>query len=174
MMLRIVSPLIGLIFLARRTLRESMSSKLFLSAVCVSMLFWLTSCEAIIASALRGSHDWQMVQSVGGLALGEIYRDKSGTAVLPIRCNVSGVERVTIEPTTVNSGLVGEPPLVRVRGSTIYITLRTTVATSRNGSPACPPARLGKLPAGRYSVVYLDPHGPQHPLGSVQVPEWVK
>ncbi|MGV3663038.1 MAG: hypothetical protein ACO1TE_22830 [Prosthecobacter sp.] len=138
--------------------------------VCASLLLLLTGCDMLVSRALRHPFSWQAVQAVGGLALGQPQRDERGHVVLPLRCNVSGLEQVTVKPTTLNSALVCEPPLVRVRGSAIYLTVRATVATSRNKSCACTSADLGRLAAGEYSVIYRSPGGEVHPLGSIQAP----
>lgn len=124
----------------------------------------------LVSRVLRHSFSWQSVQAVGGLELGQPQRDQRGHVVLPIRCNVSGLEQVTVRPSTINSALVCEPPLVRVSGSTIYLTVRATVATDRNSNCRCRSADLGRIATGEYSVIYRSPGGDEHALGAVQVP----
>jgi len=136
----------------------------------VALLVAVAGCETLISSAARSPRDWQFVQSVGGIALGTPQRDDRGHVLLHMRCNVSGTQTITVHPTAINSALVCEPPSVRVRSGTVFLTIRTTVATNRNSNARCPNADLGALTAGQYSVIYRCPDGSQHPLGSIQIP----
>jgi hypothetical protein len=123
----------------------------------------------MVSIAASSSRDWQFVQSVGGMAIGKPARDGRGNVILPIHCNVSGTRRITTKPNGINSALVCERPSVGVRGSMIFITVRTTVASDQNSDADCPAANLGRLAPGRYSVVYRDPDGGSHPLGLIEV-----
>lgn len=139
-----------------------------LAAITFSLV--AVGCTSLVSVAFRSACDWQFVQSVGGIALGTPQRDDRGHVLLPIRCNVSGFQTITVRPTTINSGIVCEPPLVRVRSSTVFLTIRTTIPSKRNPNARCPAADLGALAAGEYSVIYHSPDGSQHPLGSIQIP----
>jgi hypothetical protein len=132
--------------------------------VAVTLLVAITGCDA------TGLRDWQFVQSIGGLALGAPWRDGRGHVLLPVRCDVSGTQTITVRPTAMNSALVCEPPYARVHSRTVFLTICTTTAASRKADARCPAADLGAPPAGLYSVVYLGPDGSHHPLGSVQIP----
>ena len=136
-----------------------------------TLLFVAVGCgSSLVAFAARSSRDWQFVQSVGGLTLGTPQRNDRGHVLLPVRCDVSGTQTITVRPTTMNSTLVCESPIVRVRSSTVFITLRTSVPSKRYPNASCPDADLGVLTAGEYSVIYASPDGSQHPLGSIQIP----
>ena len=100
------------------------------------------------SAALAQARDWAFVQSVGGLAI-DAPVQKNGSWLLPIRCNVSGLETVTVRPSTLNSGL-GCSVSARVEGQSILLT----VATRLDSSAACPPVNLGPLAKGRYTVFY--------------------
>jgi hypothetical protein len=132
--------------------------------VAVILLIAVADCDAV------ESRDWQFVQSVGGLALGTPWRDNRGHILLPVRCDVSGTQTITVRPTAMNSALVCEPPDTRVRSSTVLLTIRTVIAGSRKADARCPAADLGAPPAGVYSVIYLSPGGSRHPLGSIHIP----
>lgn len=145
-----------------------MKTKL-ISAFMLASLF--TACTRSVVSALtRSSCDWPFIQSVGGIALGPPQRDRRGHAILPIRCDVSGTQKITQRPTHLNSALVCEAPVVRIRHGTIFLTIRTTVADNPKLSSRCPAADLGALVAGRYSVIYRSPDGTSHPIGSIEIP----
>jgi hypothetical protein len=135
-----------------------------------ALLLSLAGCESIVSSVARSSCDWSFVQSVGGIALGTPRRDERGHVLLPIRCDVSGTETITTRPTAINSGNVCVAPQMRVRSGTVYLTVRTSLPSKRYPNARCPDADLGELPAGQYSVIYANPDGSQHPLGSIQIP----
>ena len=139
--------------------------------IVASILLFAVGCSSFIVSvAARSSRDWQFVQSVGGIALGTPTRDSHGHVLLPIRCDVSGTQTVTVRPTAFSSILVCEPPLIQVRATTVFLTIRTTVASNHNSDARCPTVDLGAFSAGEYSVTYLSPDGSQHPIGSIQIP----
>lgn len=145
-----------------------MKTKLILALLLVSLF---TACTQSVVSALtRSSCDWQFIQSVGGIAVGPPQRDQRGHVMLPVRCDVSGTQRITRRPTHINSALVCETPVVRIRDGTIFLTIRTTVAGNPKLSSRCPTADLGALAPGRYSVIYRSPGGTNHPLGSIDIP----
>ena len=135
------------------------------------LLFAGTNCEMIVLAVSHSSRDWASLQSVGGLALGTPVRDDSGRVALPIRCDVSGTQTITVRPIGIDSGSVCERPIVRVRSNTIYLTVRTMLAGREGLGGLCPPADLGKLATGTYAVIYLDPQGSHHPLGTIQIPD---
>lgn len=140
------------------------TTRMLPNLVAAILLVTIAGCDAV------GSRDWQFVQSVGGLALGTPGRDDRGHVLLPLRCDVSGTQAITVQPTTMNSGLVCEAPAARVRSNTVFLTIRTFIAGSDKAEARCPAADLGAQPAGAYSVIYLSPDGSQHPLGSIQIP----
>ena len=120
------------------------------------------------SSIFSSSRDWQFIQSVGGLAIGTPHRNDRKHVILPIRCDISGTETITVHPTTGYSGLACDLPAVHVHSTNVFITVRTTLPGKRDAR--CPPADLGKLAGGDYSVFYLCPDGTHEPLGSIQVP----
>ena len=137
--------------------------------VAATPLFAAVGCESFISLAARTSRDWQFVQSVGGMVVGTPQSTSRGHFLLPVRCDVSGTKAITVRPTAGSSALVCELPIVRIRSSTVFLTIRTTLAAKRNLDARCPPADLGALTAGDYSVIYLSPDGTQHPLGSIKI-----
>ena len=132
--------------------------------VAVVLFVAINGCDAAV------SRDWQFVESVGGLRLGTPSRDGKGHVLLPVRCDVSGTQTISVRPTAMNSSLVCDTPYIRVRNSTVFLTIRVSAAGSRKADSRCPPADLGEPAAGLYSVVYLSPDGSQHPLGSIHIP----
>jgi hypothetical protein len=120
------------------------------------------------SSIFSTPRDWQFVQSVGGLAIGTAHRDDRNHVILPIHCDITGTETITVHPTTGYAGLAFDLPKVRVRSTNVFVTVCTVLPGMRDAM--CPPADLGKLRGGDYSVFVLSPDGKQEPLGSIQIP----
>ena len=135
----------------------------------IAVIFVAVGCTSIVASTTRSSRDWQFVQSVGGIAVGTPTRDSRGHVLLPIRCDVSGVNSITTKPSTMNSALVCVAPSTRVRNSTVYLTIRTSLPAEAYDC-RCPTADLGAIAPGEYSVIYRSPRGDEHSLDSIEVP----
>ena len=140
------------------------------AAAMAVMFFAVAGCTAFAVWATRRREDWQLVQSVGGIAVGTPYRSDDGRVFLPIDFDVSGLRAITTQPTTMNSGMMCAAPLVDVGPQVISITVRTELADKGGYGPGCPDADLGDLAAGRYAVVYASPDGSEHPLGTIDVP----
>jgi hypothetical protein len=89
----------------------------------------------------------------------------AGTTLL-VECDVSGLKKVTVKPTTLNSGM-GVRELKQKRdGNTIYLTLVTSVI--EKGITSSPkPVDLSAYPAGEYSVQYLNPDGSKQMVGKI-------
>jgi hypothetical protein len=108
-------------------------------------------------SFFSSARDWKFVQSVGGLTIGTPSRDDRQHIILPIRCNLA----------VKYSGLACDLPAAHVDSTNVLLTIRTILPGKRDAS--CPPADLGKLAIGNYSVFYLNPDGTREPLGSIHV-----
>lgn len=103
-------------------------------------------------SAIAEPRAWSFVQTVGGVAIGIPVKNENGW-LLPVRSDVSGLQTITVKPTTLNSGLACQRTEAIVEGKSIYLTIITGVASSGSSS-LCPAASLGQLSAGKYSVLY--------------------
>lgn len=97
--------------------------------------------------------DWSFIQSVGGLAVGEPQKLDNGSYRLPIRCDVSGLQTITIKPTTLNSALGVRETGCAVRGQTIQLWITTCVVDAKHSS-AAPDVVLKNIPSGKYQVQY--------------------
>lgn len=122
---------------------------------------------ALPGYVLAGAESWGFVQSVGGIAVGMPSHGAKGW-VLPVRADVSGIEAITANPTTLNSGLICEETLAAVEGLDIYITITSALARPNN-SPRCPPVALGEMPHGQYKVFYRGPDEPPVLIGEVSI-----
>ncbi|BCX48165.1 hypothetical protein HAHE_20730 [Haloferula helveola] len=109
----------------------------------------------------KQSRDWQFVQSVGGM---KVSVDEG--KVLTVDCDVSGLRKVTVKPTMINSGLAVGDVRHRRAGDRIQLTLTTRLIGE--GATTTPgPLDLSKYPAGIYTVEYRDPDGALHEIGKV-------
>jgi hypothetical protein len=124
----------------------------------------------LLAACLLGTpaaaqtRDWAFIQSVGGLKLG-VPVDRSGMWWLPVRCNVSGAEAVTAEPTAFHPTLACATAAT-VEGRSIVLTIMARPDPS-GGMADCPPARLGILERGRYTVFYSGSASERVEIGDV-------
>lgn len=110
---------------------------------------------------------WSFVQSVGGIALGEVTV-VDGNYSLAIEADVSGLKEVTIKPTLVNSALICERTSATVKNQAIYLTINKGIV--REGySTSCQAAELGRLIDGTYQVFYESPNGETQALGEVLI-----
>jgi hypothetical protein len=142
-----------------------MKTTFSLIAIVVCLLITAAIHPGFASAIFHTSRDWQFVQSVGGLTIGTSHRDSRKHVILPVQCDVSGTQTITVRPTALNSGFGCDSPAVRIRSTNVSITLRTTL--TGKGSALCPSADLGRIADGDYAVFYRDPDGKQHPLGNI-------
>ena len=110
---------------------------------------------------------WEFVTSVGGIAV-DAPQSTSKGLVLPVRADVSGLQAITNAPTTLNSIMSCSATRAKVGGQEILITISTSLLRE-GGSSRCPPARLGKLGPGQYTVLYGAERTDAKPIGVVHV-----
>jgi hypothetical protein len=133
----------------------------------LAALLLVLSPLAAFAGILPERQTWAFMQSVGGISIGSPYRDGTGFSV-PLSCDVSGLKKITVQPAMLNSALAADDVDVVVTDRVIYLTVVTT-PVSRNKSPLCKPALLGDLSSGEYQVIYRDPDGTEHELGTILI-----
>ena len=115
---------------------------------------------AIVAAVLAAAHtlaladtaNWNFIQSVGGLSLKQPAKTPAGW-LLPVQADVSGLNKVTVQPTLLNSGVACANTRANVEGSVIILSVITSVAGGGSSSQ-CPPAKLGSIAPGTYAVRY--------------------
>jgi hypothetical protein len=131
-------------------------AKIILGAICLSSLV-----------AHAEPQGWDFVQAVGGIALGT-PKQVEGRWFLPVLVDVSGVEKVTTQPTAMNSALVCALTRAAIESNKISLTI-VTALTKKNTTSRCPSAELGALKPGKYSVFYRGQDEEPHPLGEVAI-----
>jgi len=131
--------------------------------LCILVSFLLAASSSIAAE----SRSWSFVQTIGGVAVGQPSKVANGW-LLPVYADVSGLQRITLKPTALNSGLSCNTVNASVEGRVIYIAISTSIAGSGRNS-LCPSAQLGQLKPGTYAVVYRGPDGQTTQLRSIAV-----
>lgn len=111
---------------------------------------------------------WAFMQNRGGIALQPAFNE-GGHWFLPVRCNVSGIEAITITPRTLHSKLAWRQTSASVEDGRIYLVIITAQQGPRAPSAVCGPARLEATHAGDYEVFYRDPDGSLHSMGTVSI-----
>lgn len=114
----------------------------------------------IVGLLTKETRSWQFVQSVGGMKVS--VKDTH----LAVDCDVSGLRKVTVEPTTIHSALGVDKLKHKRDGTTISLTLVTRVI-GKGVSTSPKPIDLAAYPDGEYAIEYLDPDGTKHALGKV-------
>jgi hypothetical protein len=113
---------------------------------------------------------WEDVQSLGGLRVHEGVRLPDGTVLLPVQCDVSGLQAVTVQPREMSSSTVVTDVPARLEGGRIRVGLCTGRPGEQGVSSLAPAATLSALPAGVYPVDFENPDGSTVSLGNVEVP----
>ena len=143
----------------RQTNNKPASTMKYITAL--FLLLSTTFANADVAGFLtKETRSWQFVQSVGGMKVS--VKDTS----LVVDCDVSGLKKVTVAPTMINSALGVDKLKHKRDGNTIALTLVTRVI-GEGVSTSPQPIDLAAYPDGDYSIVYLDPDGAKHAVGKV-------
>jgi hypothetical protein len=95
-------------------------------------------------------------------------KHEDGTTFLPVICNVSGLETITVKPQKLNSALVVRKIAAKVKANAIRIQIITGVADNRHYSRTSG-VNIGKAPPGRYAVEYVNRDGSVVEIREVQV-----
>lgn len=106
------------------------------------------------------SRDWDFIKSVGGMKVSA--KDKT----LVVDCDVSGIRKVTVKPSTINSAMAVRKIWHKRVGNTIQLKVVTSVIEKGINS-ACKPLDLSAYPDGAYKVEYLNSDGTTQALGKV-------
>lgn len=126
------------------------------------LLFPLTLAPA--ATAVANPADWQFIESVGGMKVGEPQRQESGDWLLPLECDLTGLRRISTDPSILNSTQVIEQARWHIVDNQLRVTLLLKPSSYATDAARCTPLLLQGVKPGEYEAVYLD--GEQrHPLG---------
>ncbi len=114
------------------------------------------------------SRDWNFIQSIGGIRIEKPLETENGF-YLPIICNVSGQDSVTIKPEGPNSALFCLRTKTTVEENKIYVTVITGYNLFGELDSKCKAVRLGKLKKQTYTVYYKDNKSDEHLIGEFTI-----
>jgi len=101
------------------------------------------------------SADWNFIQNVGGIKI-EKPIDTDDGYYLPVICNVSGLDSITVKPKILNSSLFCLKTKVSIDENKIYLTIITGISIFGNESSKSKAVRIGNLKEGNYKIYYKD------------------
>lgn len=116
----------------------------------------------------RDAKDWTFIQSVGGIKTEKPLETENGF-YLPIICNVSGQDSITIKPKGPNSALFCLKTKTTVENNNIYITVITGDPLFETLDCKCKAVNIGKLKSGNYNVFYKDKTTGKHLIGAFSI-----
>jgi len=116
----------------------------------------------------RETEDWDFIQKVGGIKTETPLETEDGF-YLPVKCNVSGLDSVTIKPTTLNSAFSCLKIKTTVNGNTIHLRVIAGLAVTKKSDCNCKAVRVGALEPGNYIVYYGDESSFEHPIGKFTI-----
>jgi hypothetical protein len=116
----------------------------------------------------RESADWKFIQSVGGIRT-EMPLETEDGFYLPVICDVSGYDSVTIKPTIINSAISCLKVKVKIDKNKIYLKVVTGIAISKNDDCICKAVNIGHLEFGTYEVYYVDKSTSEHKIGQFTI-----
>jgi len=116
----------------------------------------------------RSSKDWNFIQRVGGIKTEKPLETEEGF-YLPVTCNVSGQDSVTVKPKGLNSALFCLKTKTIITADKIYLTVITGYSLFEKLDRKCKAVRLGKLKPGNYKVFYKDKESGEHLIGEFTI-----
>ncbi len=119
-------------------------------------------------SITRVTADWKLIQDVGGIKTGTPLLTEDGF-YLPVVCNVSGLDSVTVKPATINSALSYVKTNVKVEGNNIYLKVIAGLSKSRQKDGNSKAVRIGSLNEGSYQVFYGDKGSTDYLIGQFKI-----
>ena len=138
--------------------------KIILGVLTLLVLVLLVSFETFT----RETENWDFIQKVGGIKTGTPLETENGF-YLPVKCNVSGLDSVTIKPTTANSALSCLKIKSTINGNAIHLKVVAGLAVLKEPNCNCKAVRVGDLKPGDYIVYYGDKSSFEHPIGKFTI-----
>lgn len=112
--------------------------------------------------------NWDFIQKVGGIKTETPMETEDGY-YLPVICNVSGLDSVTIKPTYLNSALSCLKIKSTMNGNVIHLKVIAGLALTKKSNCNCKAVRVGDLAPGSYTVYYGDESSFEHPIGKFTI-----
>lgn len=116
----------------------------------------------------RETVDWNFIQKVGGIKTDAPLKTEDGY-YLPVICNVSGSDSVTVKPTALNSALSCLKIKSTIKDNTIHVEIISGIAISKRDGCQCKAVRIGELEPGSYIVYYGGKSSFEHQIGKFTI-----
>lgn len=137
-------------------------------AVSLVLIGWIA-----FNSLTRKYADWNFIQSVGGIKTDKPIETEDGY-YLPVICNVSGWDSVTVKPKAVNSALFCLKTKVSVDENKVNLTVITGISIFGNNNCKSKAIRLGNLKEGNYKIFYKDKSLVEHLIGKFTIEKQIR
>lgn len=124
-------------------------------------------------SLTRKSADWNFIQNVGGIKIEKPIETEDGY-YLPIICNVSGWDSITVKPKGANSALFCLKTKVKIEDNKIYLTVVTGISIFGNNSSKAKAVGLGNIKDGNYKIYYKDKEKREHLIGEFSIEKQIR
>jgi hypothetical protein len=128
----------------------------------------LAGCPSGAGLLTSQGQSWGAMQSVGGLRIDAPVVEADGSTYLPLLCDVSGLQTITVKPTAMNSSQVVRQIVVQRRKEKIQLQVVTGIADNQRASVARG-VSLGRVPEGVYQLEYVNPDGSTVMLKEIKI-----
>ena len=129
-----------------------------------------TSCSTAVGIVTSDHRDWNFIQDVGGIRVGDPIPATGDIWNLPVECDVSGLTEITTKPKGINSALVVKDIKSRTMQDKILIWVVVCVVTDKYKEPHWTKGiHLEGIKEGKYSVQYLNPDGTTVGIRSIEL-----
>jgi len=145
--------------------------KLIISAIIVVSLLLIV--WILFNTLTKKSADWNFIQSVGGIKTEKPIDTQDGY-YLPVICNVSGWDSITVKPKVVNSALFCLKTKASIKENKIYLTVTTGVSIFGNNNCKSKAVGLGNLKEGNYKIYYKDNTNDEHSIGEFTIEKQIR
>lgn len=128
------------------------------------------SCSSLMGCVTSSHCNWDFIQGVGGIKVGDPKPVPNDGWVIPVECDISGLTTVTRKPTDLNSALVVKDVRCRVEQNRILIWVVSCVITDKYKNPHwTKDVPLKGIGRGKFTVQYLNPDGSTVNIRSVEL-----
>ena len=138
--------------------------------ILISGIFALILVLALVSfyTLTRKTVDWDFIQRVGGIKTESPLPTEDGF-YLPVICNVSGLDSVTVRPTTLNSALICLKTKPTIHENSIHLKVIAGLVLSKKEDCHCKAVGVGHLKRGTYIVYYGDKSSYEHQIGKFTI-----
>ncbi len=131
---------------------SSIQCRLWVLALIAGIILGFSACSTFRYWSAQPV-DWQFIQRAGGIRIGEPVT-KEGKVLLPVECDLSGLQEITTQPTQMNSALVVQKVNARRVGAVIILQVISQLLEKGEAVETVHYADLSDIPAGTYEVYY--------------------